>query len=67
MTVVLEDLEITGGQAPQGGGIYTSGDLELDDVLIDHNTAVGADGGGFGRAGGTARAEASTSPPGAPR
>ena len=52
MTVVLEDLEITGGQAPQGGGIDTSGNLELDDVLIDHDTAVGADGGGFGGAGG---------------
>ena len=48
VTVVLEDLEITGGQAPQGGGIYTSGNLELDDVLIDHDTAVGGDGGGFG-------------------
>ncbi len=47
----VEDLEITGGQAAQGGGIDTSGNLELDDVLIDHDTAVGGDGGGVGGAG----------------
>jgi hypothetical protein len=60
VTVVLEDLEITGGQAPQdaagdaqGGGISTGGNLELDNVLVDQNTAAGANGVGPGDAGGT--------------
>jgi CSLREA domain-containing protein len=51
VTAVLEDLEVTGGRAPQdgagnaaGGGIFTSGNLELDNVLLDHNTAAGRAG-----------------------
>jgi hypothetical protein len=54
---VLENLEVTGGSAPrdgsgnaQGGGIYTDGNLELDNVILDHNTAAG--GAGIGYTGG---------------
>ena len=65
-TVVLENLEISGGQAPQdaagdaqGGGIYTSGNLELDNVVLENSNAGGANGsagqggGIYGGAGGT--------------
>src|SRR5262249_52139599 len=51
VTAVLQNVEITGGRAAQdgsgnaqGGGIYTGGNLELDNVLIDHNSAAGRDG-----------------------
>src|SRR5262249_1534168 len=43
-TVVLQNLEIAHGQAEQGGGTYSSGNLPLDQVTPDSHKANGQNG-----------------------
>lgn len=48
VNVTLRGLTVTGGSAPQGGGIRSAGTLLLDEVIVRDNEAVGtnAQGGG---------------------
>lgn len=56
--VTIENMSITGGQAPNGGGIETAGNLTLEDDEVAFNEATGSapgaggDGGGVDVAGG---------------
>ncbi len=50
LTVNISHLTITGGNASQGGGIFSEGNLTLDSSAVDGNTAVGD--GTFGGQGG---------------
>ncbi len=45
----LSNLAVTGGQAPQGGGINSAGTLTLNNVVVSQNVATGsgAKGGGL--------------------
>lgn len=57
-TVIFRNLTITGGDTPMsGGGIYSSGDVTLDNATVRENTARGAmatqGGGGVYNDGGT--------------
>jgi hypothetical protein len=57
VTVELKDAKLVSGRATQGGAIYSSGDLELDNVTLDSSSAIGTPGsrsvtGGPGLGGG---------------
>jgi hypothetical protein len=47
-TLRLNNLAVTGGQAAQGGGISSAGNLSLTNVVLSQNTAVGAGAKGGG-------------------
>jgi hypothetical protein len=44
ITVEIRDIQITGGQAITGGGIYNAGTLILDNCALRSNKALGSDG-----------------------
>jgi hypothetical protein len=54
-TVVIEGLTITGGNNPDGGGIYNSGTLTVENAVISGNVANidNGDGGGIYNDGGS--------------
>jgi len=50
-TVTIENLTITDGTGCDGGGIYNTGNLTLNDVMVSRNTSSGCNGGGIYNAG----------------
>ncbi len=53
VTAALSGLTLTGGAAPDGGGLYNAGATTLTDVTISGNTAADKGGGVFTANGGT--------------
>ena len=51
-SLALIDSAVTNSSSPQGGGIYTNGDLQLTRVTVSGNQANGAAGGPPGAGGG---------------
>jgi len=43
--LTLQNLTVTGGSQSDGGGIYTSGELTLSNVVVTSNTVLNAGGG----------------------